>query len=255
MSKVPNVHLGKGSQRLAFLGLIAWLSVCLLVAGLFPAQMMSFGKIWVIAGVVGLVSSVGLSQAVKSEIRSQSQLLSNYIDEARTDALTGLGNRRAFDVELAKYEAKWREGERFSLLLLDVDQFKSFNDTFGHQAGDEMLRAVADVLRTKTDDLGFATRYGGEEFAVMLPGMGLEDAALVAEALRDLLESHETRFRGNELQVTVSIGVADAQQSDTAKDLVVRADERMYDAKEAGRNCVRSANAAQEPAEHVTAEV
>lgn len=241
MSAASESKIGEGSQRLAFLGLVAWLSVCLLIAGLFPAQAMPFGKIWVIAGMVGLVSSFGLSQAVKAEIRSQSQLILDYIDEARTDALTGLGNRRAFDVELVAHETRWRDGESFSLLLIDVDHFKSFNDVYGHQAGDEMLRAVADVLKRRTDEFGFATRYGGEEFAVMLPEMCLEEAASVAEVLRKMLDGHEYPFRGDELHVTVSIGVAEAVASDTAKDLVVHADECLYRAKEAGRNCVRYA--------------
>ncbi|MEE3221066.1 MAG: GGDEF domain-containing protein, partial [Planctomycetota bacterium] len=115
-------------------------------------------------------------------------------------------------------------------------------DVYGHQAGDEMLRAVADVLKRRTDEFGFATRYGGEEFAVMLPEMCLEEAASVAEVLREMLDGHEYPFRGDELHVTVSIGVAEAVASDTAKDLVVHADECLYRAKEAGRNCVRYAD-------------
>lgn len=231
--------VSKQSYRLTFLGLMAWLSVCLLVIGLFPQQMTGMGIFWVIAGLFGLTSAVGLSECVKAEIQAQDELLTNYVNEARTDALTGLGNRRAFDAELEERERRWHEGGAFSLLLIDVDHFKTFNDTYGHQAGDEMLRSLAGVLRQKVEGIGTATRYGGEEFAVLLPDTELDEARAIADVLRGCVQSTEMHFRNADLNVTVSIGLAHAQPSDSAKELFVRADEQLYAAKNAGRNCIR----------------
>ncbi len=236
---MKTLALSKQSYRLTFLGLIAWLSVCLLVIGLFPQQMTGMGIFWVVAGLFGLTSAVGLSECVKAEIQAQDALLTSYVNEARTDALTGLGNRRAFDAELEERERSWRAGRVFSLLLVDVDHFKTFNDTYGHQAGDEMLRDVATVLRQRTEGIGTAIRYGGEEFAVLLPDTELDEARTIAEALRGLVQANETHFRNADLNVTVSIGLAHAQPCDSAKDLFIRADEQLYAAKNAGRNCIR----------------
>ena len=222
--------VGRRSSRFTFLSLIAWLSVCLLVVGLFPHQVESFGSVFTIAGLFGLVSAVGLSEVIKLELRT------NYIKEARTDPLTGVGNRRAFDSELNICEARWRDGGTCSLLLIDVDYFKSFNDRFGHHAGDEMLRSVANVLKHETEGNGFVARYGGEEFAVILPDTDLSEAEIIAESLREFVAIHHVHFRKLDLRVTVRIGVAQAQPNDVPNDLIVRADHRLYAAKEAGRN-------------------
>jgi diguanylate cyclase (GGDEF)-like protein len=232
----------KRSARLAFLGIIAWLSVCLIVVGLFPQSTFSLQRIWLVAGLFGLASAVGLSQAVKLELRRHKEVLNNYIAEARTDALTGLGNRRAFDAELQHMQRVWRRGIPVSLLLLDIDHFKDFNDKFGHQAGDEMLRSVAETLQNEVDGIGLAMRYGGEELAVILRDTDLEEATTIAESLRIVIAGHHFGFRGCDLNVTVSVGVAQAELPDTTSDLVVRADTRLYFAKSAGRNCTRAAD-------------
>jgi diguanylate cyclase len=236
---MTTLGISKQSYRLTFLGLIAWLSVCLLVVGFFPEQVTRLGYFWIVAGLFGLTSSVGLSECVKSEIRAERELLTSYVNEARTDALTGLGNRRAFDVELTKWEPYWRKDKPVSLLLVDVDHFKTFNDTYGHQAGDEMLRSLAGVLRQKIEGIGTAIRYGGEEFAVLLPDTEMDEARMIAETLRGSVQANETHFRNSDLNVTVSIGLGYAQPSDSAKELFVRADEQLYAAKNAGRNCIR----------------
>ena len=152
------------ARRLSFLGLIAWLSVCLLVAGLFPHMNSSLNHVWIIVGLFGLVSAVGLTQGVKAEMRMQQKMLETYITEARTESLTGLANRRAFELELERNSRHWQEdGQRLSLLLIDLDQFRRFNDEFGHQAGDEMLRAVARVLERTLHGIGLVSRFGGQE--------------------------------------------------------------------------------------------
>lgn len=233
------MNITEKSARNTILGIISWLSVCLLVAGLFPRMSESLQYLWSIAGLFGLVSAVGLAEAVKVESRDQEELLSSYASEARTDALTGLGNRRAFDAELTHWQQHWKAGRQFSLLLFDVDRFKSFNDRFGHQAGDAILRSVADILRQQVAEIGTATRYGGEEFAVLLPWCDLEEAQSVAESIRKAADSHTLAFRSQNLSVTLSIGVAEAQKRDDVIQLAIRADEQLYAAKAGGRNCIR----------------
>lgn len=162
---------------------------------------------------------------------------------ADTDGLTNLGNRRAFDRRLAEEWARGaRSGEPLALLVLDVDQFKLYNDNHGHQGGDECLRAVAGAIagavRRPSD---FAARYGGEEMALLLPNTNREGALHVAEKLRAAIQAlniaHPTSKHG---VVTASIGVAaeipDAVE--TGRRLVAYADEALYKAKNGGRNRV-----------------
>ena len=114
----------------------------------------------------------------EDRLREQAQEIQIHVAEARTDPLTMLANRRAFDDELNRRIAEFRRlGRPFSLIMADVDQFKKFNDTHGHQAGDEVLRSMARVLRRTMREMDLVARYGGEEFAVILPGTVLEDAS------------------------------------------------------------------------------
>ena len=164
---------------------------------------------------------------------------------ARTDALTGLANRRQLDETL---ERECRRANRsyaaLSLLLLDVDYFKTFNDQYGHRAGDECLRAVSEVVKTFARRPGdVAARYGGEEFAVLLAPSPDDGAWSQAEALRQAVQDLGLPHAGNEAcgVVTVSIGVATVHpqnQPVTPKMLIERADEMLYEAKRQGRNRV-----------------
>lgn len=161
------------------------------------------------------------------------------------DGLTGVSNRRHFDETLL---AEWRRALRrqspVSLLMLDIDYFKSFNDHAGHQAGDVCLRRVADTLaKSVTRAADLVSRYGGEEFAVLLPETGSDAAERVANGLRDKIEamriSHPAAPSG---VLTVSIGVATSippRENNGPEILVRRADSALYDAKRSGRNCVR----------------
>lgn len=156
---------------------------------------------------------------------------------SRLDALTGLANRRAFDEELLRAAARCqRTDEPLSLLLLDLDRFKSLNDTFGHQAGDEALRCFGRVLRAvaRRDDLG--CRYGGEEFALILPGADAAGAFLVAERIRRELVGCKVAHPHSET-LTTSIGVATAHGAAIGINaLIADADAALYEAKRAGRN-------------------
>ena len=225
------------TRRMSFVALIAWISICLLVAGLFPHMGTALGQVWIYFGLFGLVASVGLSEAIKTEVRTQSQVLDTYITESRTDALTGLANRRSLDQRLEEYYQEWqRDRMLLSVLLIDVDHFKRLNDTHGHQAGDEVLRGVAHALSVSMSPETLVTRYGGEEFAILLPETGLTDAVRIAEDLRKKVADYQVTYRGTLHQVTVSIGVAQAMLTDTPNELAVRADASLYAAKNAGRN-------------------
>lgn len=156
-------------------------------------------------------------------------------NDAGTDILTGLPNRRALDEALAGLLRGQREHDTtFSLLMLDLDRFKTFNDDFGHLAGDQVLRITGHLLRAALRPADMAARYGGEEFVLLLPGADVDGASDVAARLLDAFRDFAWPHR----KVTVSIGVAQAVAGDAAEDLIRRADSALYDAKRGGRDRV-----------------
>lgn len=150
--------------------------------------------------------------------------------EAKTDALTGLNNRRALEIVQEDLE---RRGITYCFLFMDLDHFKSINDTYGHPKGDEVLRFVAEVLRTTAREEDLCVRYGGEEFVVLLPNAKLLSAVRFAERVRKAVERGATPL---DVPVTVSIGLAAAAPREDAAAVVRRADEALYRAKTKGRN-------------------
>lgn len=199
-------------------------------------------------------SARGLDQAYRALRVSQQQLLDTNLVLQRannalqrlinSDGLTGLPNRRHFDEYL---EAEWRLTSslalEISLLMIDVDFFKLFNDSFGHVAGDEALISVASAIRdTITDDAYLPARYGGEEFAVILPKTSAEEAKLIAESLRRNVESLKIAHNSPhpDAVVTVSIGLATLipKVTETSRVLIELADKGLYLAKRGGRNQV-----------------
>ncbi len=130
-----------------------------------------------------------------------------------------------------------RKGNVVSLIILDVDHFKKFNDTHGHQAGDEVLRQVAASLKTSTREMDICCRYGGEEFAIVLPSTIAADGRMLAERVRTAIEKTQIKFDGKQLKVTASFGVTTAGDNETPEQMLRRADEALYASKEAGRNC------------------
>jgi len=185
-----------------------------------------------------LLLRVDKALAVRRTRASRDRLMDELRRLVITDGLTGLFNSRHFferlEVELSRTV---RYGRSLALLMLDVDRFKAFNDRFGHQEGDRALRAVADALTTGIRASDSAFRYGGEEFAVLLPETAADGAMLVA---RRLVEAVATRRFGPEgaaeAELTVSVGVAARRDGETSKDLLRRADEALYASKNAGRN-------------------
>jgi diguanylate cyclase len=177
--------------------------------------------------------------STEDKLREQAEQIHTHAAEARTDALTLLANRRAFDDELARRCSEFhRQGRSFSLVMADVDHFKSFNDNHGHPVGDEVLRGVARQLRRKMREMDIVARYGGEEFAIILPGTKLEDAGRAAARAREAVEQFQVTRDGKELRVTASLGVAEIRGSEEGTALVARTDNALYGAKAGGRNCV-----------------
>jgi len=174
------------------------------------------------------------------ELEQANQMLARF---SYLDAVTGIANRRSFDASL---DLEWRrvrrEGVPVSLVMIDIDHFKGFNDTYGHQPGDDCLRTVAQTLRRTLHRPGdLCARYGGEEFAVILPGTDPTGAAAVAESLRACIEDLAIPHAASTKSVvTISVGVATALPGDqaTAESLVGSADKVLYEAKRSGRNRV-----------------
>lgn len=185
---------------------------------------------------------------VMRDISDRKRLEDELLALSLTDALTGLGNRRAFDETLAReWDRTSREGSQMSLLLLDIDHFKSFNDLYGHQAGDDCLRMVALAIKQAVARPGdLVARYGGEEIAVVLPNTGAGGAEVVAERIRRAVEALAVHHEGNvneDRTVTASIGVATAFSRvggsiKMPEGLLLSADNALYKAKYKGRNCV-----------------
>ena len=160
-------------------------------------------------------------------------------DLAQRDALTSLPNRRALDDALAAIEGggAWRE-EKASVLAVDIDHFKAVNDTYGHAAGDAVLRAIGKTLAAQSRPADKVFRTGGEEFAVLLPDTDGRTAQMIAERLRQAIEGLSTVHGGTTIAVTVSIGVAAAHDHGKLRDMMEAADAALYVAKESGRNGV-----------------
>ena len=181
-------------------------------------------------------------QRSSGEIGELKSKLDDVRKETLQDPLTNICNRKAFDEELRlAIDRNRRTGEPLCLLMCDIDRFKMFNDTWGHQTGDHVLRLVANCLSENVKGRDTAARYGGEEFAVILPQTSLADAVVLANSIRTRVESKKLlkKSTGDILGViTISIGVSQFAGADTAETLVQRADSCLYAAKNAGRNLV-----------------
>jgi diguanylate cyclase (GGDEF)-like protein len=160
-----------------------------------------------------------------------------HMAEARTDGLVGIANRRAFDEEMSRQCAALEQGgSGFSLILLDIDHFKQFNDRHGHQAGDDVLKGVGRIVADTAGKHDFVARYGGEEFAIIVPSAEPEEGKAVAQQVCSAIAGGSFEFGGNHLQVTASLGLAEASAGDNPDTIVRRADEALYAAKKNGRN-------------------
>ena len=201
-------------------------------------------------GAVDYITKPFTSAAVKARVKNQIRLKraqDKLTQLAATDGLTGLANRRAFDQLIAyEYARHMRSGTELAVILLDIDHFKSFNDTYGHVCGDDCLQRVAQAIRTvivrATD---FVARYGGEEFVFLLPETDLHGATIIGEKIRkcivDLAMPHSQSTAGK--YVTASLGIVSGRclPDRTTSDIIVQADGQLYAAKSAGRNRIAAA--------------
>ncbi len=190
------------------------------------------------------------TKALQDELKLKNKQLEDLLDKvnymAITDALTGLYNRRRFhDVLTSEYERAKRYGTPFSLVMLDIDYFKKINDTFGHDAGDSVLKEVSSILLKSIRDIDTAARYGGEEFMVVLPNTDKVHAMIVAERMRLAIEKHD--FTGIDRMISVSIGISGMPDAKVEnEDRLIRcSDFAMYRAKQLGRNRTVTAESAE----------
>ncbi len=185
-----------------------------------------------------------LSQS-SNEINNLRNKLDETRAEALTDKLTGISNRAGFDKALSTAIVEARdENDPMTLVMCDIDHFKSFNDNYGHQVGDQVLRLVGEALAETARTSDWACRYGGEEFAMILPNTVMEDALKLSNHIRETVKSRELvkKSTGENLgRVTMSLGVAQFEMGDTPQTMIARADAALYEAKEQGRNCVVAA--------------
>lgn len=177
---------------------------------------------------------------------ARANMYSEILKHATMDALTGLNNRRQFEIRLnQEFATAKRKNKKLCCMMTDIDYFKKINDTYGHIAGDIVLKKVASIIESQLREYDTASRYGGEEFCILLPYTTIEEAKFVAERLRKKVESEKIDIsqaysEQKEVQVTISIGVSEFNEHTilTPKDLYKKADEALYQAKEQGRNRV-----------------
>lgn len=196
--------------------------------------------------VVGLLKQIMESNAnlktrldaAEQQLEKQTRQIASYLTEARTDGLTGLFNRRALDQRLDEMFTAYRSGGRsFVIALIDIDKFKLINDNHGHQGGDQVLKQLASVLRTRLDGAIIVARFGGEEFAAILDG----PITVAAEKMNDLrrqIADYPMQAGAKTLDVSISIGLAEPREDIIVAPVLRRADEALYAAKNMGRNRV-----------------
>ena len=178
--------------------------------------------------------------AIERDVSEQKALQHHLEKLSRTDGLTGLLNHRAFHAELEKEASRIRRKNTpgvVSLLILDIDHFKQVNDNFGHDAGDKVLREFARLIEQQFRKVDCAGRLGGEEFSVVLPSTGAQQAKVSAERFRNLIANHKFVAEEVVIPVTVSIGIAEYREGDSDYNCALkRADQALYEAKHNGRN-------------------
>ncbi len=181
--------------------------------------------------------------SAEAKLQTQAKQLVSHATEARTDALTSVANRRAFDKALNDaIHAMAQRRAPTTIMMIDIDRFKDLNDNYGHQAGDAVLRGVAQILGQRVPEGNLVARYGGEEFAVVFPDMHLDHVERIAEHVRRAVGESTFDFQGLQLRVTISVGLAELLPGETAGSVIGRSDDALYVSKGRGRNCTHIHN-------------
>lgn len=242
---------------------VAWMGIVTLFTLAWAALRLSYGAVSILVAVFSAILLVTLSafwEEHQHEVANIQILLPTIAiagtflwslgnsvtsnkrlhELANTDELTSLANRRYwFQVAQKEFNRSLRYQNRLCILLIDLDHFKKINDNYGHQTGDEALQHAASVMQSQLREESTLCRYGGEEFALLLPECHLDKAYRVAERLREALSSSPIKAKGEKLQITASLGIANSNcEDERLEQIVARADEALYQAKSAGRNRV-----------------
>jgi diguanylate cyclase len=189
-------------------------------------------------------------ESMEGDLHDAKQKLNKSQLKAMTDSLTKLPNRGAYDIYIQKEYVRFcRYGGDLSMLVCDVDKFKNINDSYGHQAGDKVLQLISRQIKKGTRESDLLTRYGGEEFVVILPETSSEEAMRVAEKIRGKVAGSPFHFKGERVQVTVSCGVASFKKGYRIEQVFDAADAALYQAKEGGRNQCKLGELSGPPAE------
>jgi diguanylate cyclase (GGDEF)-like protein len=178
---------------------------------------------------------------VQDQAQNERTLRQEFERLAMLDPLTGIQNRRSLEAELLREIARTeRSGQEFCLAMIDIDHFKQINDTYGHPFGDTVIRQLVQIMLEGARAMDVLARYGGEEFILLLPDTNLQDAVVVCERTRLAVEHYDWKKLGQDLQVTVSVGIGGSLEVKTIEALLSLADSRLYAAKQNGRNLVNS---------------
>lgn len=243
--RIPKTILPFGWKRSALLGLAVSGSLVSLV--MLPYDL-AINVLRAAALPLLFSNVVGMMILAEFLIREKQRLslLRALVQDASVDPLTHLLNRRALDHSAAVIEKRWREaGEGFSVVMFDVDHFKRINDTLGHQAGDQILKRIAHIVRTSMRETDLIARYGGEEIVALMPNAALEIAVGMAERVRSRVERELAALNVLDFPITISAGAATSNGASQTVEAVMRqADRWLYQAKNSGRNRVKGEPAA-----------
>jgi diguanylate cyclase (GGDEF)-like protein len=220
------------------------------------ARVNAYRRRLLFAAAITLALAAGLATRLARPVARVFADLARLTNQAQTDGLTNLANRRALDERLDdEVDHAKRLGTNVAFVIADIDNFKSINDSYGHQAGDEVLRRVARTFAEAVRELDLPGRYGGEEIALVLPGTNLTGARALAEKIRKSLEELPfTTPEGIPFQVTASFGAACFPAQSSVEALVAAADAALYEAKRTGKNRVVTATAKRKPRGHAAAD-
>ena len=214
----------------------SYLARLLFASGVLVGTALFFGVFFIYPLIRTQVREEGKLRAMTETLSARSETLEQA---ALTDALTGMQNRRYFDDALKEYIEEFRRIDKpIGLMILDLDHFKEVNDTYGHDVGDEVLRAVASCLRDMTRYHDVVARLGGEEFAVVAPNMDEDMMVKLAERIRKAIAGMAVLSGNVRLKITTSVGLAVWDKRESAEEFYRRADRLLYQAKRMGRNRV-----------------